>query len=197
FLVLGGRDASSNEVLVKRYMEDSDIFVHAEIHGAPAVVIKTEGREVPETTIQEAFDFAASYSRAWRHSVFSLDVYWVRPEQVSKTTEHGEYVTKGAFIIRGRRNFGKGVVGLAIGVRLEDGETPVARVIGGPPAPIEKEGRYPVHIIPGRMKSQEVARQIKARWLDEAREELRGALEAVSLEDIQEFLPPGGSELKG
>jgi predicted ribosome quality control (RQC) complex YloA/Tae2 family protein len=197
FLVLGGRDASTNEVLVKRHMEPHDIFVHAEIHGAPAVVVKTEGREVPATTIQEAFDFAASYSKAWKHGIYGLDVYWVRPEQVSKTTEHGEYVTRGAFIIRGKRNFGKGVVEAAVGVKIEDGESPEVRVMGGPPAPIEKDSSYGVRITPGRMKSQEVAREIKSHWLQEAKEEEKELLETIPLEDIQVFLPPGGSEVKG
>jgi len=197
FLVLGGRDASSNEVLVKRHMEPGDIFVHAEIHGAPAVVVKTEGKEVAGSTIQEAFDFAASYSRAWKHGIYGLEVYWVRPEQVSKTTEHGEYVARGAFIIRGKRNFGKGVVGVAIGVKLKEGETPEARVIGGPPAPIERDSTYSVRITPGRKKSQVVAKEIKERWLQKARGDLRPILQAIPLEDVQEFLPPGGSEIVG
>ncbi|MBS7625707.1 NFACT family protein [Candidatus Bathyarchaeota archaeon] len=34
-LVISGKDASTNELLVRRYMEEGDIVMHAEIHGAP------------------------------------------------------------------------------------------------------------------------------------------------------------------
>lgn len=191
FLVLGGRDATTNEILVKKHMGKGDLFVHADIHGAPAVVIKAEGREVPERSIKEAFDFAATYSRAWKHGIFALDVYWVTPEQVSKTTEHGEYVAKGAFIIRGKKNYGSGRVEVAIGVKINE----EARVVGGPPDAVEKQSDYPVRIIPGRIKSKEIAEEIKKRWLDKAKEEHRGKISAINIGDIQEFLPAGGSEL--
>ena len=39
-LIIAGRDAQQNEMIVKRYMDRGDIYVHAEIHGASSVVIK-------------------------------------------------------------------------------------------------------------------------------------------------------------
>ena len=42
YLVVGGRDAQQNEILVKRFMTQHDIFVHADIHGAPCVIIKMD-----------------------------------------------------------------------------------------------------------------------------------------------------------
>ncbi|MEE9474222.1 MAG: ribosome rescue protein RqcH [Candidatus Hydrothermarchaeaceae archaeon] len=190
-LVLGGRDATSNEMLVKRHMEKHDIFVHADIHGAPAVVIRTEGKDVPETTIQEAFDFSATYSRAWRHGISALSVYWVRPEQVSKTPEHGEYIGRGAFIIRGKRNSGSGEVGAAIGVKM--GEE--VKILGGPPQAVGHSADYSVKLVPGRMKSKEVAESVKARILEEAREEDREKIQGINISDIQVLLPAGESEL--
>ena len=191
FLVLGGRDAVSNEVLVKRHMGKDDIFVHADIHGAPAVVIRTEGKDVPETTIQEAFDFAASYSRAWKQGIASLEVYWVKPEQVSKRAESGEYVAKGAFVIRGRRNYGIGRVRIAIGVVLNE----EARVIGGPPSAIRAQASAYVLLVPGRSKSRETAVQIKRVIAEKLDEEMRSKVEGIPIEDIQAFLPPGTSDI--
>lgn len=189
FLVLGGRDATSNEVLVKRHMDSRDLFIHAEIHGAPAVVIKTQGKEVPEATLQEAFDFAASYSKAWKHSLYGLDVYWVRPEQVSKTPEPGEYLTKGAFVVRGKKNFGKGRVGIAIGVAGE-------KVVGGPPSAVEKVARIAVKLLPGRKKAQEVAEEVRARLsLAAGTGEEKGEISQILPEEIIKFLPQGGAEL--
>jgi predicted ribosome quality control (RQC) complex YloA/Tae2 family protein len=191
FLVLGGRDATSNEMLVKRHMEAHDIFVHAGIHGAPAVVIKTEGKEAPEATIREAFDFASTYSRAWKHGVSALKVYWVRPEQVSKTAEHGEYVGRGAFIIRGKKNTGSGKVEAAIGVRM--GEE--VKIIGGPPEAVGSSADYYVKLVPGRMKSKEAAEAIKTRILEEAKEEDKEKIKKINISDIQVLLPAGESEL--
>jgi predicted ribosome quality control (RQC) complex YloA/Tae2 family protein len=38
--MIGGRDAQQNELIVKRYMKASDVYVHADLHGASSVVIK-------------------------------------------------------------------------------------------------------------------------------------------------------------
>ncbi|MBU2560311.1 DUF814 domain-containing protein, partial [archaeon] len=191
FMVLGGRDATSNEMLVKKNMEVHDIFIHANIHGAPAVIILTERKDVPETTIQQAFDFAATYSRAWRSGASFLDVYWVKPEQVSKTPEHGEYVTKGAFIIRGKKNIGTGTVEAAIGVVMGD----EVKILGGPPEAISKNADYHVKIVPGRMKSKETALAIKNRILEEAKEDEKEKIKKLNISDIQVLLPAGESEL--
>lgn len=40
FLVLAGRDAQQNEMLVKRHMDKGDIYLHADIHGAATHIIK-------------------------------------------------------------------------------------------------------------------------------------------------------------
>ncbi|NOZ59579.1 MAG: fibronectin-binding domain-containing protein [Euryarchaeota archaeon] len=191
FLVLGGRDATSNEVLVKKHMGREDIFVHADIYGAPAVVIRTEGREVPESTIQEAFDFAASYSRAWKHGFANLEVYWVKPEQVSKRAESGEYVSRGAFVIRGRRNYGIGRVRIAIGVVLND----EVRIIGGPPSAIERQSSAHVVLVPGRRKSGEIAESVKRKLAEKLGGEAGKAVEGIPIEEIQAFLPPGTSDI--
>ena len=42
FLVIGGRDANTNEIAVKKHMENNDIYMHTDIHGAPSVIIKNE-----------------------------------------------------------------------------------------------------------------------------------------------------------
>ncbi|MFQ6136943.1 MAG: ribosome rescue protein RqcH [Candidatus Hydrothermarchaeales archaeon] len=194
-LVIGGRDANSNEVIVKRHMEKNDIFVHADIHGAPAVVIKAGGKEIPEGTIKEAMEFAAAYSRAWKNNLFALDVYWVKPEQVSKTPEHGEYVAKGAFIIRGKRNWSKVGVKAAIGVTMDE-DTGEARVIGGPVSAIEKNAKYYVKIIPGRRKPKEVAEMIKSKLLDKAKKGDKEEISKLKIDEIQQFLPAGGHELE-
>lgn len=104
-LVIGGKDAQQNELLVKRYMKPNDIYVHADLHGASTVVVKnpTSG-PVPPKTLNEAGQFAVCFSAAWDSKVLTA-AYWVTPDQVSKTAPSGEYLTVGSFMIRGKKNF--------------------------------------------------------------------------------------------
>ncbi|MFQ6072608.1 MAG: ribosome rescue protein RqcH, partial [Methanosarcinales archaeon] len=145
FLVVGGRDADTNEDIFKKYMEKKDIVFHADVKGAPLVIIKTHGKEVPNTTLEETAQFAISYSKVWKSGHYSGDCYWVTPEQVSKTPEHGEYIVRGSFIIRGKRNYFKNTqVGIAIGIEEKE-----CRVIGGPVSAIKKHSKYAIEIEPG------------------------------------------------
>ena len=116
FLVIGGRDADQNEALVKKYMEPRDIFLHAEIHGAPATIMKTGGKNPSERDLYEAAVIAACYSRGWRERLGYLEVFWVYGEQVSKKPPSGEYLEKGAFMIYGKKNYVRVELRLALGV---------------------------------------------------------------------------------
>lgn len=58
--------------------------------------------------MEEAAQFAASYSAAWKEGMGSVDVYAARKEQVSKHS-HGEYVPKGGFVIKGDRKWFKNI----------------------------------------------------------------------------------------
>ncbi len=43
-LVIAGRDAHTNDNVVKKHLKDGDLYVHADVHGAPSVVIKDGAR---------------------------------------------------------------------------------------------------------------------------------------------------------
>jgi predicted ribosome quality control (RQC) complex YloA/Tae2 family protein len=82
YLVIGGRDQQQNELIVKRYMRATDIYVHAEIQGASSVLIKNPaGGEIPPKTLLEAGTMAISYSVAWDAKVVT-SAYWVYSDQV-------------------------------------------------------------------------------------------------------------------
>lgn len=191
FLVIGGRDATSNEMVVKRHMEKGDVFVHADIHGAPAVVVKAEGKGVPQKTIEEACEFAASNSIAWKNLAAFLDVYWVNPEQVSKTPKSGEYVGKGAFIIRGKRNYIRSKLVLSVGFTMNK----EAEVMCGPVDAVERNCDYHVTIAPGHLKSKEVAQKILGIVLKMAKDEHKNTLKRLNLDEIQRVLPTGGHSI--
>ncbi|MEK6978368.1 MAG: hypothetical protein AABX40_08260, partial [Candidatus Hydrothermarchaeota archaeon] len=91
-----------------------------------------------------------------------------------------------------KKNFGKGRVGIAIGVAEGD------KIIGGPPSAVEKVARIAVKLLPGRKKAQEVAEEVKARLsLAAGTEEEKGAISQILPEEIIKFLPQGGAELVG
>ena len=77
FLVVAGKDASTNRELVRRYMGPRDLFFHVDMPGGAVVIVKTEGKTPGSATIEEAGVYAASYSRAWRSGFSTADVYWV------------------------------------------------------------------------------------------------------------------------
>ncbi|XP_044747380.1 nuclear export mediator factor NEMF homolog [Coccinella septempunctata] len=123
YLVIAGRDQQQNELLVKRYLKPTDIYVHADVHGASSIVIKNPTNQpVPPKTLNEAGTMAICYSVAWDAKVVT-NAYWVWGEQVSKTAPTGEYLTTGSFMIRGKKNFlppSHLVLGLSFLFRLED-----------------------------------------------------------------------------
>ncbi|KAF9189935.1 hypothetical protein BGZ51_009147 [Haplosporangium sp. Z 767] len=106
YLVIAGRDAQQNEMIVKRYMKKNDIYVHADIHGAATVLIKnpSDTEPVPPSSLYQAGIMSVCQSKAWDSKIVT-SAYWVRADQVSKSAPTGEYLTTGSFMIRGKKNF--------------------------------------------------------------------------------------------
>ncbi|XP_068333314.1 uncharacterized protein [Pyrus communis] len=106
YLIISGRDAQQNEMIVKRYMSKGDLYVHAELHGASSTVIKNHrpDQPVPPLTLNQAGCFTVCHSAAWDSKIVT-SAWWVHPHQVSKTAPTGEYLTVGSFMIRGKKNF--------------------------------------------------------------------------------------------
>ncbi|RZN67945.1 MAG: fibronectin-binding domain-containing protein [Candidatus Methanolliviera hydrocarbonicum] len=191
FLVIAGRDADSNEEVVNKYMEKNDLFFHADISGAPATVIKTNKKEIPELTLEEAAKFAVSYSNYWKMGAYAGDCYWVYPEQVSKTPESGEYLSKGGFIIRGSRNYLKDVpADVCIGISVEDG------IIGGPTSAIAGRCKYFVELEPGPFSQNDIAKKIYRHFIEIRERDEEIERDMISQEKIIHFAPPGTSRIK-
>jgi hypothetical protein len=115
-LVIAGRDAKQNDALVAKHMEENDLFFHADIQGAPAVVLKG-GKEASAQEKGEAAQFAASHSSAWKVGAAGVDAYAVSKEQLSKHASGG-FVGQGGFAITGEREWFRGTaLGMWIGVK--------------------------------------------------------------------------------
>ncbi|EPS59484.1 hypothetical protein M569_15323, partial [Genlisea aurea] len=106
YLVISGRDAQQNEMIVKRYMSKGDLYVHADLHGASSTIIKNHKPEcpIPPLTLNQTGCFTVCHSQAWDSKIVT-SAWWVYSHQVSKTAPTGEYLTVGSFMIRGRKNF--------------------------------------------------------------------------------------------
>ncbi|OYV08092.1 MAG: hypothetical protein CG443_696 [Methanosaeta sp. ASP1-1] len=190
FLVLGGRDADSNEEIYTKYLERRDLALHTDAPGAPLTLIKTEGKPVPESTMQEAAVFAVSYSSIWKAGLAAADCYLVKGDQVSKTPEPGEFLKKGAFVIRGERTYFKDTsLGLALGIAE-------GVLIGGPVSAIKPKSDPAVEIEPGELNADDLAKRIYRQFSEKVED--RAFLKSVaSVDQIVQFLPPGGSRIKG
>ena len=182
-LIVGGRDANSNESIVKKYLDPKDIYLHADIHGASSIAIKLNGDEINDTLLKESGEFAASFSSAWSMGFTSQDVFWVHPEQVTKTPESGEFLAKGSFVIRGHRNYIRGArVKLAIGIVDYEGK----RIMVGPIEALEAHCENFVVLKPGFMKKEALAKKI----INKINED-----DLLTLDDIIRVLPSGKCDI--
>ncbi len=191
-VAVGGRNAGQNDSVVKKYLRDGDRYVHADIHGAPSVVVRpADGApvDIDEADLRAAGQFAACSSRAWRQ-FGAASAYWVTPNQVNKTPRSGEFVPKGAWIIHGKRNAMPDLrMEWAIGrVRVssdgrplkegEEADRVFEKIAGGPPACIEPFASDIIRMEPGDMEPAELSTLIAERF-------------DVEVEVAQSVIPPG------
>ena len=172
-LCIGGRDATSNDIVIKKHMEKDDIILHTETPGSPFFVVKN-GQLANDKTIEEAAQACASYSKAWKAGVTTVEVFAVKPEQVKKQALSGEYISKGAFMIYGEKKFYHPLLEVSVGI------TNTSQIIGGPLSAVKTHTEKYVLLVPGQLKTSDVAKKIKKM------------LEADDLDDIMRFIPPGG-----
>ncbi len=176
FLCVGGKDATSNEIIVKKHMEKGDVVFHTDMAGSPFFIIKN-GQEATEITLKETAQAVAVYSRAWKLGHSSADVFYVKPEQVTKEAQSGESLSKGSFMVYGKTEYLHPRLQYAIGLVDEE-------VIGGPVNAVKSKTKTYVVVISGRNKKSALAKKIKAK------------LKGGDLDDIIKFLPAGGAEIK-
>jgi len=177
FLVIGGRDATTNEIVIKKHTEKNDIVFHTDIAGSPFFVIQTDNKKPGKETINEVADATVTFSRIFKLGQSSSPVFWVTPDQVSKEAQSGEYLTKGAFMIRGKTNYIDNKVNLAVG-KLKNG-----KIMAASEESVKKHCKDYLLFKQGDKKTSEIAKKIKAK--------LGGRLD-----DIIRILPAGGIDVK-
>ena len=81
-----------------------------------------DARELDDPVLAEAAQLAVCWSRAWGSGGAAATAFHVRSSQVSKTTETGESLSKGSFVVRGKRNWHRDVpLEIAVGLAVVNG----------------------------------------------------------------------------
>ena len=177
-LIIAGKDAHSNDNIVKKHLKDGDLYAHADVHGAPSVVIK-DGTKADNDELRQGCQFALAQSKAWIAALSEGSAFWVYPDQVSKTPNPGEFGPRGAFIIRGKRNYEYHLpIELVVGEVYYQGSR---KVMCGPADCFKDCDRYFV-IRPGRGKGGRKSSEMAKRF-------------QVPEEEISRILPPGDVEI--
>jgi predicted ribosome quality control (RQC) complex YloA/Tae2 family protein len=177
-LAIGGRDAHQNELLNAKYFEDNDLFFHADIFGASAVILKGGVHASPNAK-EEAAQFAACFSSAWERMLSSVDVYALKKEQVTKSTNKGSLGT-GSFLLKGEREWFRGAK-LQLVAFVKDG-----RVCIYPKNSFDRigfKGAY-IEVKQGNLKKSDAAKKISS------------FLGYESIDDIMRSLPAGTFSLE-
>ena len=151
FLVVGGRDATTNEIIIKKHADKEDVVFHTEMSGSPFVVLKTGSKKPSEISLMESAQFTACYSKAWKAGRTIMDVFYVNPDQVTKETPSGEYITKGSFMIYGKKNFITSELKLFVG-RTDDG-----KIMAGPENAVRKHCSAYLELSQGDAKPSETS----------------------------------------
>jgi predicted ribosome quality control (RQC) complex YloA/Tae2 family protein len=182
-LAIGGRDATTNSIIIRRYLEQRDTVYHADIHGSPFFILK-DGVNQTEKEILEVAQATACYSSAWKTGLGSADAFWVNSEQIKLSAPSGQYLPRGSFLITGKKNYVRHVLlQLAVGINSE------TKVTAGPETAIMNWAEKYVVIEPYKTKNSEVAKRI-ASFFNENSIDAR-----VSVDDILVCLPAGGSRI--
>ena len=161
FLIVGGRDATTNEIIIKKYTDPNDLVFHTESPGSPFVVIKNpEKKDIPESTRQEAAELCGIFSRSWKAEQSVAEVFMVTPQQVSKEAQAGEFIAKGSFMIYGHKTFFHVDLKPAIVV---DGARPMCGPLGSIKPYAQKSNLSFLELVNGNEKLSNVAKIIAKR----------------------------------
>ncbi|MFX1517965.1 MAG: ribosome rescue protein RqcH [Promethearchaeota archaeon] len=190
FLIIGGKDIQSNEEIVKRRMKQNDLFFHAELRGAPYTILirDSSSKNITNEDISSAALLAAAFSSGWKAGYGAVDVYHVPAESASFTAPSGEYIPRGGIMIRGTRNYLRGVeMALTIGVQIGEFN---AKVIYGSEEDIKKSSPISIIIKPGSDSKGKIAKQIQKILVEKAESpEDKAKIQGIDLNDFVRAIP--------
>jgi len=189
-LAIGGRDASTNTIILGRHTEDNDLVFHADLHGSPFFILK--GNDPSRKSIEEVAQAVSLYSRAWKDGFSSASAYWIHPSQVKRKAPSGMYLTKGSFLIQGNKNRIKDLkIECAVGLTSQNGYWVV---VSGPPEAVMLNSVAYVVITPEKGKISDTAKKIKSTLIDLLDEEAN-VIKQIPVDDFIRALPVGAGRI--
>ena len=181
-LAVGGRDAQSNSLLIRRHLEEEDVVYHADLFGSPFFILKGGSQQTDQDALELA-QATVSFSSGWKTGLGAADAYWVIGDQVSESPESGEYLARGSFVIRGRKNFIRHAI-LQVALGLDEG----GRVMAGPESAVARACLRYVVLVPHREKQSDTAKKV-------AKEISLSAKQILDLDEVIRALPAGGGKI--
>lgn len=191
FLFVIGKDAGTNEVLIKKHTTEDDIVLHSEAPGSPFGIVKGSRDKINKEEIQECAQFLLSFSKQWKGGYGNADAFWVYPEQVSKKAQSGEFMGKGSFMVYGTKNMMKNInLRICLGVmkreiKTEDETIELEELFSGSEKACKKycNERY-IKLEPGNSNYKAMTKDIKKR------------LKISHIEDLPKYIPNDAKILK-
>ncbi|MCA9497076.1 MAG: DUF814 domain-containing protein [Nanoarchaeota archaeon] len=190
FLCVLGKDAGTNEILIKKHMEENDIVLHTEAPGSPFCLIKNAKEKISKQELEETAQFLTCFSKQWKAGFGTADAFWVLPEQVSKKAQSGEFIAKGSFMIRGKKNILKNIqLKICLGVckniiKTDEEKIEYEELFSGSESACKKycELRY-IKLEPGNLNYKSLTKEIKKRL-------------KTHIEDLPKYIPNNCKILK-
>lgn len=168
-LVVGGKNAESNDELLSKHLGKGEIVFHTEDPGSPFFIIRGYAGK---KTLQEAGIAAASYSQGWKKGLSNMKVHYFVSEQLHKDKR----MKIGSWGVSGKTKNIMVKLELAVGVTKE------GQVIGGPVDAIRKRADKFVIIHPGGRDKDTIVRDVTKRVDGDEKE-------------IVKFIPAGKSHI--
>ena len=104
FLVVGGKNANDNEILVKNYLREKDYYFHSDEPGSGSFILFVEEKLPEVIDLHETSEGVFSLSKYW-NIANSGKIFHVHGNQVSKTPPTGLSLSKGSFMIYGKKEY--------------------------------------------------------------------------------------------
>jgi predicted ribosome quality control (RQC) complex YloA/Tae2 family protein len=188
YFAIGGRDAGSNSILVRKHLEPTDLVFHTEIAGSSFFILKG-GQGAGEQSIREVAEATVSYSRAWREGLTAADAYYVKPGQVLRGAPSGQYLPKGSFVIEGERNYLKGIeLRVSLGVGALEGEL---MLFSGPASALIQRCVLVIELVPGHFPTSEAGKKVKREFAAHLEGPPKAFVEGLHVDEFIRALPTG------
>ncbi|MCR8454933.1 MAG: ribosome rescue protein RqcH [Candidatus Korarchaeota archaeon] len=199
-LVIAGKDAQTNETLLKKYREENDLILHAEVPGGAVVLVKEGKNRAAKEDLEEAAIYAASYSKAWREGLAAVDVFYTSADLISLTPPSGTYLKKGSFIVLKKEIIKNVKLELAIGIKLIKSRDIISISVQSSPLSAATSLDCYCIIRPGKLDKSAVVRSIHKYLVNRIVKETpycdeRKISKVVKIEKISELVP-GSSEIE-